>query len=1101
MEQIYKLQPDRTIALRGFDSFAASAALHSATDNGFQVSGTFRDPSDFAVLMLYDADNFYEHPSIKYLPDFDFSGLVLNFNVEYSDGVQPLDSIKFNWIDWATLDVVLPSVGTSRIKLWDNAMLAGGSFTPASGIFTLSAGAGGPQTGDRITLWFENFAFDYIVPAQQTSVEYPFYGGNPGAAHTITVNSNIYSYTEPTPDGAAGADVANGLIAAVNAGSGDLDVVASAGSVSNAVLLTVQAAAPDASINLTASDGNAPALLGQITLAAVASALCDEINVANPSKWVSTGNGLSILATSNDANISIQAARHGFASCSGATVTWSQGPQNPDGSYSWSDKFPGLNPGDSIWLNGVQFAIASVDSPVQLTLAAAPENALLEVPYVAPRGGSDGNMFTLYSLAEAPDGTSAPNLTTQPSLQLTGGTSDVIWNVSIDFTALGIDQLRQCWFTYAPSLTNGTAYSDTDWTATYTNWSVSGDDSKKFLKIAGPGSVRIEETSSWCTFQGTGWAPPPGETGFFSKYAAAVSSKSGDSVTVSYQCGQTHDLYVGTSLYTDRATVAVTLDGAALPALNCYLNTGSAVNTRRLLASSLAAGSHTVTLTSNGATYFYFDFLEAAVRSDWPGPARTFTQISPAIDYDTDHTYKLSPARLMWIFDQLGFAGPMNEYLGVFWWNQRTGSGAVFPQTTVTFDGTWIYNDSIFVTANGTTMGKTVFPEDTNQTIASHFAWYINEVFQAVWASASDNVLTITSRSTTPDYALTVTASRDPSGSSGTVTVGPAPASGVPPLWMIDTTKAPTLTRSVMDWHSDFYAQCAQRSLEVTTAGSMELVLPPVGFAAIFPDANQTPVTTDTGFGSLLSTQCAVGNTSVIAYQEQFYKTVADLQSGAGLNPSLQFGEFLWWFFPGPQATNPSGMAYYDPQTTAAAQTALGRPLHVFRTQNDDPSINNYADAMFLRNRLRDHVSALVTFIRGYYPNAKLEVLFPYDVNYPQPVDGSSVGGKLNNYVNLPVEWEQQSTSGLDRMKVEALQFSTQFRSLDLANQAINLMPNYGWPRSAVRYLVPLTGVLLFLAWQTEVGLAFSAGLNAVNLWAFDHLNLYNLDLANLREP
>ena len=37
-ERIYKLQPNRTIALRGFDDLGASAAIHSATSNSFIVS-------------------------------------------------------------------------------------------------------------------------------------------------------------------------------------------------------------------------------------------------------------------------------------------------------------------------------------------------------------------------------------------------------------------------------------------------------------------------------------------------------------------------------------------------------------------------------------------------------------------------------------------------------------------------------------------------------------------------------------------------------------------------------------------------------------------------------------------------------------------------------------------------------------------------------------------------------------------------------------------------------------------------------------------------------------------------------------------------------
>ncbi|HEU0142973.1 MAG TPA: hypothetical protein VFQ79_24850, partial [Bryobacteraceae bacterium] len=98
-ERIYKLQPDRTLALRGFDDLGAAAALHSATSNSFKVSGIFRDAADFAVLILYDADNFYEHPRIKYLPDFEFDGLTLEFDVRYT-GLTPPDSTKYPTLDW-----------------------------------------------------------------------------------------------------------------------------------------------------------------------------------------------------------------------------------------------------------------------------------------------------------------------------------------------------------------------------------------------------------------------------------------------------------------------------------------------------------------------------------------------------------------------------------------------------------------------------------------------------------------------------------------------------------------------------------------------------------------------------------------------------------------------------------------------------------------------------------------------------------------------------------------------------------------------------------------------------------------------------------------
>src|SRR5258708_22500142 len=147
----------------------------------------------------------------------------------------------------------------------------------------------------------------------------------------------------------------------------------------------------------------------------------------------------------------------------------------------------------------------------------------------------------------------------------------------------------------------------------------------------------------------------------------------------------------------------------------------------------------------------------------------------------------------------------------------------------------------------------------------------------------------------------------------------------------------------------------------------MELVNPPADCAARFPDTARTAVATETGFGALKSQHCAIGSARLLAYQKAVYRALADLQSAAGLTPSVQFGEFLWWYFAGP-----GGMAFYDGETMAAAQASLGRPLHAFATPDDDPAAYA-ADALFLRNRLRDHVAELAGDLRTAHPTAKLE--------------------------------------------------------------------------------------------------------------------------------
>src|SRR6266568_8651416 len=105
MEAISKLQPHRTMHLRGFDRRGAAAALHHASASGFTVSGVFRDAADFAVLILWDADNSFEHPSMRYLPDFAFDGVVLDFDLACTN-LQSVESLKYQSIDWGMLDYI-----------------------------------------------------------------------------------------------------------------------------------------------------------------------------------------------------------------------------------------------------------------------------------------------------------------------------------------------------------------------------------------------------------------------------------------------------------------------------------------------------------------------------------------------------------------------------------------------------------------------------------------------------------------------------------------------------------------------------------------------------------------------------------------------------------------------------------------------------------------------------------------------------------------------------------------------------------------------------------------------------------------------------------
>ena len=1056
IEQIYKLQPDRTFYLRGFTGFGAAASLCRTNPTGFTVCGVFRDMADFCVLMIYDADNTFEHYSVRYLPDFDLSGMVLTFDVNYQ-GLQPIDSAKYSWIDWSQLDVIRADGTTGQIRLWDYATLVSGNYSVAQGTYNLTA-PGGCHPQDRITLFINNTSFDFVAAGGE-SAGY--------AAQTLATSINGYDWS----------------------------------------------------------------------------------TYSNHSVSV-------IAATDSSGKLTLKNARTGHVNVSGTTVTWVDGI-----------KFPGIAAGSTIYLGGAAYTVSAVTSPISLQLTtSAPLGS--NVVYLAEYGGLDGNSVIVYMLLPPANTSLAVD---HPVLSLSGGNSDnVTWRIALDFTALGIDQLRQAWLTFAPQLTNGAPYTDAEWAATFNNWTVTAPNNNRALKCAGPGSIRIgNDQNQACSYFGAGWTVVAANN--YWRGFARSTSNAGDSVTVTYTCSTMHDLYLGACLDKNQGAVSVSLDGDSSTQQSCYINidpkVSSSLLARRGLRRSVPAGAHTLTLTSLDANPFLFDYLEAAVPSDIADPAVIYPNVSPALDFDTDATYKVSPQRLLWHLSKLGFSGQINEYLGVFWWNQRKRVNSVWNSAAVNFGGTWASGDTALLTIGTFAFRKAINASDTLDTIAAHFVYYINAASVAMRAEKTGaGQLTIYTR--TPNWGDSFTV--DKTSTAGTIQTSGNLNMGIDGIWQVDATAANPLNYPIREWHADFFSAAAALSLPVTTSFSMELVNPPDdGTAANAWQARYfdgTPVETATGFSNLLSSQCApIGN--MTSYQKTVFTTMSGLQSAAGLTPWLQFGEFLWWFFSsmaqpvgycaytdpisiglaqphgmqtgdrvvitgvggctaangtwpitvtdathftipvpandawvtGTGVVRGGSMAYYDPVTTAAAQASLGRPLVKFTCQDDDPTVNGGADAQFLAAQLKAHVDAIRAAVLAQYPNAKFEILYPNDVNNPVCYLGPNVpypqGGRLNAAVNLPGEWKTKTGSGLDRFKVEALSWSAQYLNLDLAVQAISfaMTPQLSWNASDVAYLVPwFNGTC---PWPYEFQTASALGLALVNFWAYDHLALMSWPL------
>jgi len=504
----------------------------------------------------------------------------------------------------------------------------------------------------------------------------------------------------------------------------------------------------------------------------------------------------------------------------------------------------------------------------------------------------------------------------------------------------------------------------------------------------------------------------------------------------------------------------------------------------------VAAGQHRVVITLSGnknpssqGWYFYFDFLECAVKSDVPDPVATTTAVGVATDFDTDNTYKLSPQRLVWNIQKLGLLGEIDHYCGVFWWKQSVASSPSYPQCTVTFSGNWNDQDVVWLHVGGSAIGKTVFGgQDNSSTIARHFANFINAIFDGVWATAAGSVLTITSHSfgSVWQYHVYTELPASNTGSGHAPVTGDLRGGTYGVQWVIDPTQTPVLNRAFRDWNTDFFGLLKANGMSAVCSFSQELVNPPDNppssvWVQRFPDGQ--PVETATGLGTLNSSQIAFSS-GPQDYMAQAHAAMAGLMGAAGLTPRLQFGEILWWFL-----ANGSGMAFYDADTQAAAQSTLGRALATFNTPNDDPSINSYADANFLRTRLYNYVAAIQSAVLAQCPSAVFELLWPMDVNDPDNC-------RLLRYINLPPQWTTRAGSRFDTFLIEGYQYPGINHNLDQATRCAQYpWTELAWDQAHCRYLMGL--YYGTWPWLREFVNVNRLGLPVIKIWAYDHLCLF----------
>lgn len=769
--------------LRGFDRRGAAAALHSTSSSAFKVSGVFRDAADFCVLMLWEADDFFGHLDIKYLPDFDFTGVIIDFDLAYTN-LQWIESFKFPSIDWPYLDYQLKNGSTGRVRLSDYITSRTGRAEATDVALTVNANTSSVQF-DRVDIRFQRYVWEYVLPSGSKFLVTFSYFNSPGAGHihALTLGANTYHYTQLLGD--SSADVATGIALAAAA---DPNVIVTANTFH--VELTPKIST-GAVITVSEPSFNGPDTL--IILSAPADYIADYLSDAiNATSWdAGTPVTLSASSASNVITVSFQPSNYGSAE---------------DANMAWID-------------------VRSKTATLTIT----------------------------------PDGYSQGTAATNPSsVHLTIPLNSVF--------GADVVNVRQMWLTFAPNLSDSIAYPGEEWEVDVTNWSLTDPSTKLPLKVSHPTkTVRVNSRDKWAEYSGSSWSE---EAGFFLQGFARRMSTIGDKVVINYTCQYVHDLYVGTSLYSDRGIVSVVVDGDSPTSLDTYLGVDPPSITRRKLRSSISKGAHRVviTLTSkNGSSTgynFYFDFLEASIGDDVQDPVATYNNRSAASDYGTDHGYKLSPQRLTWMMNKLGFRGDWNHYVSVFWWNQRRRRAGNIHAVEVTFSG-WTAlastNTLVSLQFGGTTSGDpsgtyltmTYLPaNDTATTIAEYFKHFINSLLVGVWAESTGGVLTIHSRSPIYDFTFFTSSS---GAVVGSISTSGDVRNGTEGVWEIDPVVTPVLNKGASSWHGDFWEEVQALGFTAVASFSQELANPPDDppadvWAQRYHDG--TRVLTSTGFGT-----------------------------------------------------------------------------------------------------------------------------------------------------------------------------------------------------------------------------------------------------------
>jgi hypothetical protein len=160
-----KLRPDRDLQCYFFKP-STIAALSETSEDGFSLSGSFRQQFDWAVIE-WNRDNVFEHPLFRNLPDGDLSGLTLGYEEERTNCI-PMDSDLFPTVDWPSLRIWATENGVEDIyyvTLKDHAEPIEGSYVEAEAEITLGGSA---SAGDTVGFHVLTEAYTHEMQESET---------------------------------------------------------------------------------------------------------------------------------------------------------------------------------------------------------------------------------------------------------------------------------------------------------------------------------------------------------------------------------------------------------------------------------------------------------------------------------------------------------------------------------------------------------------------------------------------------------------------------------------------------------------------------------------------------------------------------------------------------------------------------------------------------------------------------------------------------------------------------------------------------------------------------------------------------------------------